>query len=107
MRSEVYPVSFHWTRLDATRPNCRSTRHLDRRLSIFGPAQMGLRLLESSGRSPTTQKTEQSVSLIGTVFSARVRNGWSSMIAGLAGLAAFVYFGYIATETASSSSDRR
>jgi predicted RNA-binding Zn-ribbon protein involved in translation (DUF1610 family) len=32
--------------------------------------------------------------------------GLSAVFAGLAGLAAFVYFGYIATETASSSSDR-
>lgn len=32
--------------------------------------------------------------------------GLSAVIGGLAGLAAFVFFGYIATETASSSSDR-
>jgi DNA-directed RNA polymerase subunit RPC12/RpoP len=45
---------------------------------------------------------------VGTVAEVDPKKlwGWSSMIAGLAGLAAFVYFGYIATETASSSSDR-
>lgn len=45
---------------------------------------------------------------IGTVADVDPKKlwGWAAMIAGLAGLAAFVYFGYIATETASSSSDR-
>lgn len=45
---------------------------------------------------------------IGTVADVDPKKLWglSAMIAGLAGLAAFVYFGYIATETASSSSDR-
>jgi hypothetical protein len=38
--------------------------------------------------------------------SDRQLQGWTTLIAGLAGVAAFVFFGYIATETAERSSDQ-